>query len=138
MKSLGRKGKAILSIACVAIGVFIVLVAFDIVESEPGSKHAPDWVIGACGFVFFIAGLMVMIGEKSRFNDLMAAVLCVAFGAVAAWASLFGSDDGFSGGLPFVSYETNVKIARVVFGCSALVCFAISAWAMKRFLRGPS
>lgn len=135
MKSLDKKGRTIPSIACIAIGVFILLIAFDIVESEQGSKQAPNFVIGLAGFVFLIAGLMVFVGQKARSIDLLAAVLCLAFGVVAAWASLFGDGEGFSGGLPFVSHETNVKISRFVFGCSALVCFAISAWALKRFLR---
>ena len=118
------------------VGVFLILLALDYFPGMSGQKQAPDIIVGLCGFVFLLAGCMAAIGQGSRWNELLAAVLCLSFGAVAVWASLFSDGDGFSGGVPFLSRESNVSLARGVFGFSALVCFAISYWALRRFLGG--
>ncbi len=44
------KGAAIaLGAACVALGLFIVLLAAGVIPSEEKSFHAPQWVVGAAG-----------------------------------------------------------------------------------------
>jgi hypothetical protein len=78
---------------------------------------------------------MAYLGRRSRANELMAAMLLLLFGAVGAWVSLFSPSEGFSGGIPFVPYESNVTLARVMFGIGALICFALSIWAFRRFVR---
>ena len=41
------------------VGSFIVLLAADVIHAEPGSIHAPRWVLAAAGGVFMLAGMMV-------------------------------------------------------------------------------
>ena len=130
-----HKKPLIVSLVCVALGLFLLLIAVGVFPASEAQPQAPDSIIALCGVVFIIAGCMAYLGTRSRVNDLLAAILCLIFGIVGAWVSLFSSSDGFSGGIPFVSNDSNVAIARVVFGAGSLMCFAISAWALKRFLR---
>jgi len=83
--------------------------------------------------VFVIGGCMMLLGQDSRTNDLLAALLCVVFGVVGGWIAVFAPSGGFYGGLPFLSLAANETLARVVFGAGSLLCFGIAAWALKRF-----
>ena len=123
---------------CVALGLFLLLIAAGVIPTSDAQSQAPNSIIALCGVVFVIAGCMAILGTQSRVNDMLAALLCLIFGIVAAWVSLFGSSDGFSGGIPFFSNEANVKIARIAFGVGSLICFAMSGWALKRFSRSAT
>jgi len=129
--------KSILPVAllCIALGGFLILVACGLIEDDPSKRHAPDLIIALCGSVFLIAGIMILVGHHSRVNDLLAAILCMAFGIIGAWVAIYGASEGFSGGLPLLSDEANTSLARGVFGLGSLLCFAISGWALKRFYR---
>jgi len=128
-----RRSHLAIALFCVAAGGLLILVAFGVISSSPGQRHAPDFIIALCGLAFIIAGCMVLVGQQSRFNDLLAAILCLLFGATGAWVAIFSPSEGFSGGIPLISNEANVRLARWVFGFGSLVCFAISGWACKRF-----
>lgn len=118
---------------CIIAGGLLILVALGIIATSSGQRHAPDFIIALSGLAFIIAGCMIFVGRQSRFNDLLAAVLCLLFGATGAWVAVYGPSEGFSGGIPLVSNEANVRLARWVFGLGSLACFAISGWAFKRY-----
>ena len=130
-----QKSNLIVALLCIALGIFLVLVAGGLIDDDPAKRHAPDFIIALCGSVFIIAGIMILVGHQSRVNDLLAAVLCMTFGIIGAWVAIYGASEGFSGGLPLLSDGTNTKLARGVFGLGSLFCFAISGWAIKRFYR---
>ena len=122
-----------MALLCMALGGMLLLVAGGFFIDNPDQQNAPDFVIAMCGSAFIVAGCMILVGRRSRFNDLLAAILCLLFGATGAWVALFSPSDGFSGGLPLISSEANIRLARWVFGLGSLVCFALAAWALKRF-----
>lgn len=124
-----------IALFCMAVGGMLILVACGFFIDNPDQRDAPDFVIAMCGSAFIIAGGMVLVGRRSRVNDLFAAILCLLFGATGVWVALFSPSDGFSGGLPLISNEANIRLARWVFGLGSLVCFAMAAWAFKRFFR---
>ena len=128
-----QRSNLVVALLCIALGVFLVLVAGGLIEDDPTKRHAPDLIIALCGSVFVIAGIMILVGRKSRFNDLLAAILCMTFGIIGAWVAIYGASEGFSGGLPLISDAANTRLARGVFGLGSLLCFAISGWAFKRF-----
>lgn len=130
-----RRGNLLVAIFCIALGGFLVLLAGGFIADDPGKRHAPDFVIALSGLSLVIAGCMVLVGRKSRFNDLLAGILCLSFGVIGAWVAFYAPSEGFSGGIPLVSSGTNIMIGRWVFGIGSLVCFAISGWAFKRFYR---
>ena len=130
-----QRSNLTVALLCIALGGFLVLVACGLIDDDPAKRHAPDLIIALCGSVFIIAGIMVLVGHNSRVNDLLAAILCLTFGIIGAWAAIYGASEGFSGGLPLLSDEANTRLARGVFGLGSLLCFAISGWAFKRFYR---
>jgi hypothetical protein len=122
-----------IALFCAVAGGLLILVALGVISTSPGQRHAPDSIIAMTGAAFLIAGCMVLIGRQSRFNDLFAAILCLLFGATGAWVAIYASSEGFSGGIPLISNEANVRLARWMFGLGSLVCLAISGWAFRRF-----
>jgi len=130
-----QRSNLTVALLCVALGGFLVLVACGLIDDDPAKRHAPDLIIALCGSVFIIAGIMILVGQHSRVNDLLAAILCITFGIIGAWVAIYGASEGFSGGVPLLSDEANTRLARGVFGLGSLLCFAISGWAFKRFFQ---
>ena len=130
-----KRGNIVLACLCLAIGAAIMLVAAGIINVAADSIHAPLWVLGLCGLVFLLGGLMIFAGAKSRFNALGAALMCGSFGLVGAWVTFFSPDNSITGGLPFLSQATNATIGRWMFGTGALISFAIAWVALRQFLR---
>ena len=125
----------LLGFAAIAGGVAVLLVAAGVVAVDPTTVHAPRWVLGACGAVFALGGLAVIVPEGSPVGSAAAGTLVLAFGLVGGWVALFGEAEGFSGGLAFVPRAVNVAIARGLFGAGALLCFALFAWGVRQTVR---
>ena len=125
-----------IGVICLGVGLFILGIAFGVVPTDPETVHVPPWVLAACGLVFALCGVAVMTPEHSPIRAAAGATVVLAMGLVGAWVSLWGDAEGFSGGVPFLSPEANVVVARVVFGFGALTCFAIFAWGASRLARG--
>lgn len=113
-------------------GIGIILISFEVILVDDSAVNAPLWVIGICGLVFFLAGVMIFLGEKSQYNNLLAAILIAAMGTIGSWVAFFGTGDGFSGGIPFLSADSNLSLARLMFGFGGLVCFLIAGYALKQ------
>jgi len=120
---------ALLAIAC---GGYALLLAAGVIPGET-ANDTPLWVVAAVGFIFVIAGFMIFLRDQSRALDLLAAILLGAFTLITAWITFYSSSEGFSGGIPFASQDTNVSLARVMFGLGTLMCFAGFLYALKRF-----
>ena len=115
---------------CGGIGLFLVAVTTGLVSAPSHSFYAPRWVLGVCGGVFVLGGAMLALGDRPRARDALASLLLAGMGTVAADASLFADAAHISGGVPFLSREANGLLARVVFGGSAALCFAVAAYAI--------
>lgn len=132
---MAQRKRRLISLICAALGLYLILIAAGLLPARDNAANAPNSILALTGLIFVIGGWMAYLGRRSRMNELMAAVLLLLFGAVGAWVSLFSPSEGFSGGIPFIPYESNVSLARVLFGFGSLICFALSAWAFSRFLR---
>ncbi len=113
------------------VGLPFIGISFGIVPIDESTVHAPMWVIGLCGLVFSLAGIMILLGEKSPINNFLGGLLVLSFALIGGWIALFGDSAQFSGGTPLLSDSINVTIARILFGSGSLMCFAIFAYAMK-------
>ncbi len=120
----------LLATGLIGAGLAIVAVASGLIEPDPGSVHAPSWVLGLCGVVFIGGGAAVLFPSSSRWRSIAAGSLVVSMGIIAGWVALFGPGEHMSGGFWFVPHDTNVWIGRIVFGLGSLMCFAIAAWAL--------
>ena len=118
---------------CIAGGLYPLALALGFWGGVE-SASAPAWILMACGLTFVTAGSMLLLDPASIYRDLGAAIIAGCFAAIGVWVSVFSPDEGFSGGLPFVSNETNLVLARVVFGIGSLISAAIAVYAMRRWL----
>ena len=130
-----QKQKILFGLLFVLTGVFIMLIAAGVIPSEESSFHAPRWVVGACGAIFSIAGIMIFTPRNSLMNNLLAFVLILCFGVIGGYVALYGESGSFSGGIPLISRETNISIGRIVFGFGSIVCFLISLIPISQFFK---
>ncbi|MBT8065911.1 MAG: hypothetical protein KJO09_01625 [Gammaproteobacteria bacterium] len=132
VRSLSPHSRLAWGLGCVALGCYPISMALGWLPVDEADVMAPMWVVAMAGLAFVIAGAMILLANHSWANDLLAGVLCLLFGITGTWVSLFSSSEGFSGGSPLLSDESNVMLGRWLFGIGALMCFAISAYAFRR------
>lgn len=125
-------GDIALALVAIACGGYILLAATGVLPAQT-ANNTPIWVLAMAGLVFFIAGIMIFLRNYSRALDLFAAIVLASFTLIAAWISVHGSAEGFSGGIPFLPNDMNVSLARIMFGFGALLCFGGFLYALKRF-----
>ena len=121
---------------CIVLGSLVLLIAFGVIPVDPATVYAPYGILGLCGLVFVIAGIMLLMGENSKYNSLGAAVILVCFALCGGWVALFASPESIEGGLPFLSKEVNGIIGKAVFGGGALISAGLSVYAWKLFREG--
>jgi len=138
IRSLSKHARLAYGLGCLALGSYPIALSLGYVQIEESASTAPPWVIAGAGFVFVIAGFMILLANHSRANNLLAGVLLMVFGIMGIWVSLFSSSEGFSGGLPFLSQDLNILIGRCLFGLGAIISFALSAWAFRRGVSGSN
>jgi hypothetical protein len=116
----------------ILIGLIPVAIALGVLPVDESSVHAPMWVVALGGLVFVWAGCLMLVGQKSIWSHLFAGLILLSFAAVGAWVALFGAADGFSGGIPMLSHETNTKVARGVFGFGSFCCLLLFVYAVRQ------
>lgn len=138
IRTLGSRARLAYGLGCITLGCYPIALSLGYIPIVEADIMAPRWVVAAAGFTFVIAGFMILLAHHSRANDLLAGFLLLLFGAIGTWVSLFSAAEGFSGGLPFLSREQNVFVARCVFGLGALISIATCAYAFRRATRDKS
>lgn len=116
-------------------GLTFILMGAGIIPYEKAPGDAPGWILAVCGGVFFLAGISIHMGDKSKHQNLLAGVLVGLMGTIGAWVALFGASGNFSGGMTLLSDSSNISLARWVFGSGALICFATAAYAIRLHFR---
>src|SRR6056297_3130553 len=115
----------------IGVGLAVMALALGLLPLDDTNVTAPRWIVGIGGAIFATAGLMMLLGEQSPVNNLLAAFLLTGMGLIGGWVGLFGSDEGFSGGLPFLPETVNISLARGLFGMGAMICLLMAAYAFK-------
>jgi hypothetical protein len=129
--------RPLLSIFLIVPGIVISLVAIDVIQLDPETVHAPNWIIGLLGLLFLGGGLATVVNPHNSLASWSAGTAVISLTIVSAWVALYGPSEQFSGDFPFLSRETNVTIARIVFGCVTLLGLAITAAAARNTWRRP-
>lgn len=119
----------------VAVGVFIILISLGVIDNHDPSPPAAPWVVAVSGGVFLLAGMMILVGRNSRWNSLLAAILCTGFGVLGFWATFLAPAAGMSGGIPFAPRGVNATLGRFLFGLGTLISFLMAAYAFRDFRR---
>ena len=52
---------------------------------------------------------------KELIVSVLGNLMVLSFASIAAWIAFLGPSEQFSGGIPFLSYELNVKVARIMY-----------------------
>ncbi|MCZ6485696.1 MAG: hypothetical protein O6826_08365 [Acidobacteria bacterium] len=126
------KARILTSVLLLVSGLVIELTVLDIIPIDENLVHAPNWVISLLGILFLSSGLVVVVSPESSIASWSAGTLVIAMTLVSAWVAVYGSSEHFSGDLPFISQDTNVIIARIIFGCVSLLGLAIILAAAKK------
>lgn len=133
MKPLARRA---MGLFLVGAGVAVELVALGIIPFDAQRIHAPMWVLSLSGVLFLAGGFTVLAPPGSGLAIWCGGAVVVSITAVSAWVALYGPEEGFSGGLPWIPRELDLLIARLMFGCVALLGLAIMAGAAAGLRRG--
>ena len=130
-----RKQIVLTGVACIFAGTPICMIALDFLAYDEDKIHAPDWVLLLAGGVFILGGLALLLQNRPLIVSLLGNLIVVSFAAIAAWVAMSGPSEQFSGGVPFLPHEFNVKIARIVFACVALLCALMLIPGLKHLLK---
>jgi len=114
IKKLTAKQTVLLGWLFILTGLPFILISLGLLPVDETTIHAPKWVIGLCGFIFSLSGVMAL-----------------SFGLIGGWVALLGDASGFSGELGILSNDQNITLARLVFGSGAVLCFAVAGYAIK-------
>jgi hypothetical protein len=111
------------------------MIALNILPYDESKIHAPDWVILVSGAIFVFGGVAMVFQGNQLLVAMLGNLLVLAFAAVAAWIAFQGPSEQFSGGVPFLSHQLNVKIARILFGFCSVMCVLILIPGLKHLVK---
>jgi len=147
-RPLSPRATAWVGTLCALMGLVILLVALRIIPTDESSFHAPHWVVGAAGLMFFLAGIAILTGppagapEASRTtwrSFLLGLGMVGTLAAVFNWVAFGPGPRSFGGGIsiPFVSVSgpQSEWSGRVAFGAIAVLMDAFAVWVIVRGLR---
>ncbi len=137
---LSPRGRIAVAAVCLATGAGIAALAAGIIPSDESNFHAPHWVVGACGFVFMLAGVMILVPASApRLQSFLGAVFLSVFAAVPAWVAFGPGPRAFSGSVSFGALTSathpGATTGRIVFGIGAVLVGALAAYAWVRWVR---
>lgn len=127
----------------VGAGALIMLAAADVIHADPSSFHAPRWVVGMAGFLFFLAGLWILFLGFARGSEAETAVgqwasyiffvlFLGTFAFIFIWVGFGPGEREFSGSTSVgpVSFggSGNELVGRILFGGCGLLVGAATLW----------
>jgi hypothetical protein len=126
--------------ACFLGGALIVAVAAGIISTSESDVHAPHWVIGACGFMFVVAGFLVIVPDTMpHMKNFLGAALLSLFAAVPGWIAFGDGPRAFSGSVSFGAMTNAAHpgemAGRIAFGFFAVLLAAGAVYSWWRWLR---
>ncbi len=72
---------------------------------------------------------------KELIVSVLGNLIVLSFACITAWIALRGPAEQFSGGIPFLPDELDVKIARVMFGSCSVMCALVLIPGVKYLLK---
>ncbi|NNC67186.1 MAG: hypothetical protein HKN83_04040 [Gammaproteobacteria bacterium] len=121
---------------CIILGVIPLLVGLGIIQADQPDKDAPMVIVSLAGLIFLISVIMILIDNYSRAHFYCAVLICLSFALVSGWATITASLENISGGLPFVSDETSILLARLLFEFGVIISGGLAIYALKEFILG--
>lgn len=133
-------GRAVVAAISGLLGAGLVALAAGVIPSDESAFHAPHWVVGACGFMFIIAGFLVIVpASMPHMKNFLGAALLTLFAAVPGWIGFGSGPRVFGGSVSFgaITSESHPgEIAgRIAFGFFAVLIGLCAAYVWWRWLR---
>lgn len=126
--------------ACLVAGAWIMLTAAGVLPMDETKLHCPKAVFFVVGLMFFAGGLAMLL-KHNHYAKLVCVVLILgAFTVVSGWCGLFGDEAQIntSAGIPFLTREQNIRVARVFFTGGSVICFLMLIWTVRCFFKGDA
>ena len=133
---------------CSLMGLVILFVALGIIPTDESKLHAPHWVVGAAGLMFFLAGIAILTGpppdtpvaSRTTWRTFLLGLGIVgALAAVFNWVAFGPGPRAFGGSvsIPFVTVSgpSSEWSGRIAFGAVAVLIDAFGLWVIVRGLR---
>ncbi len=133
----------IMSLSFFGMGLFVMLISFDIIPTPPENFNAPRIVVAAAGLVFALAGIMIFIGgsfSQEEMNTPLLAwvwfvlklVVMAAFSSVFLWVGFGPGEREFQttssfGGVTTTG-EGSSSFGRFLFGGAGVLFGLITLW----------
>jgi hypothetical protein len=147
--SLSPRAAVVLGAICVAAGLLIVLVAADVIPTDPARFRAPRWVVSAAGLMFVVAGVTLAAfsapgapegaGETTWRSMLLGGTIVGLMAAILNWIAFGPGERRFGGtvAVPFVAVSGPAPewSGRAVFGIGAVLVDLFLVWMIARGLR---
>ena len=133
----------VMALAALGMGSFIMLTAFDIIPSPPINPENPRILIAAAGLVFFLAGLLTLMGSIFSPEELRLPVLLwiqfllvlavmATFSGLFVWTGFGPGERSFQTSTtlgPVTTYgQGNATLGRILFGGFGLLSSLATAW----------
>lgn len=100
------------------------------------ANDTPYWILSIAGLAIIVAGTMMLLrNAASKWNDLLAFIFTALLGSIGTWIALFSAEEHIDGNVSFLSDYLGLPLGRIMFGFGALLCFAVSLYALKLFIR---
>lgn len=133
----------IMSLSFLGMGLFIMLISFDVIPTPPENFNAPRIVVAAAGLVFALAGLMIFLGgsfSEEEMNKpflawvwfLLRLAVMVAFSSVFLWVGFGPGEREFQttssfGGITSTG-EGSSFFGRFLFGGAGALFGLVTLW----------
>jgi hypothetical protein len=124
--------RILVSVSLIIAGIVIELTVIDVISINENLVHAPDWIIALCGLLLLSSGLAGAASPKSAIATWSAGTLVISMTLISAWVAVYGPSEQFSGDFPIIPRDSNVIIARLIFGCVSLLGLAITVAAARK------
>ena len=142
----GRPRYRLIGLGTMALGLFTILTAANVIPVPDSTFEAPRWVVGFVGLSFLLAGAAVALARPGAAPGTIAAN--PYFGGAAGlvlvlilnWIAFGPGPRQFSGGIaiPFASWSgpSSEWSGRAAFGIGAMIADLIIVWLLIRSVRG--
>lgn len=141
-QQLSPRGRLIVGLLCVALGLFPFLAAFDIGPLHRRDINGPPWLGAVAGGMFILSGLAVAAGEERHDHPLFHLITLAMVAGLAAMANWIAFGPGprqCSGGFTAFLFTSTRQAAefecRLAFGIAAGLMDGLLAWVLARSLR---
>lgn len=116
-------------------GAAFLAASFGFLDLDPSTARPPRAILFLVSVIAIAGGLLIILRRETKWSNLLAGALLFAMAGIGGWAAVLGPAEKISGGLSFLPPETNVTLARIVFGTGAMLCLIVGAFALRRSIK---